>query len=170
MFSRSLLVLRGDEWREMRHHLSPAFTGSKLRGMADLMADSGRQFIRFLAKRPDPEEPIEMREAFRRFVADVIATTAYGTEFDSINDPNNEFFKYANNVLNMKGLRGLVLAGYIISPKLMEILGIPLIPQNMKEYFFNLILGSMKYREEQNKVRKCCIYISSNFVVKGAKI
>lgn len=150
LIARSLLLLEGERWRGMRHTLSPAFTGSKLRGMTVLMCDTARQLARHLTSSPHAE--INIREPFRRFSADVIATTAYGTVFDSINNPENEFFKHANKIFDMKGTRGLVLAGYIVAPKIMEILKIPLIPKSMREYFFNIILGSIKYREERNKV------------------
>jgi cytochrome P450 family 9 len=118
--------------------------------MTELMTETGEQLVNYLITTTETE--LNIRELFRRFTADVIATTAYGTVFDSVNNPNNEFFKHANKVLDLKGLRGLVLAGYILSPKLMEILKIPLIPLKMKEYFFNIIFGSIRYREEQNKV------------------
>jgi len=51
----------------MRHSLSPAFTGSKLRGMTELMVQIGLQYSRFMVNRADKEEAIDMKTVFRRY-------------------------------------------------------------------------------------------------------
>jgi cytochrome P450 family 9 len=68
LLAQSLLSLKGDEWRKMRHSLTPAFTGSKLRGMTELMVQIGLQYSRFMVSRASPDESIDMKNIFRRQV------------------------------------------------------------------------------------------------------
>jgi cytochrome P450 len=101
----------------MRHHLSPAFTGSKLRGMIGLIESTCDKFSEFLSKRPDFDEPINIYESFRRMAADLIATTAFGSPSDSINDPESQFYKNGTKIMAFGGTRSLVLIGYLMVPK-----------------------------------------------------
>jgi cytochrome P450 len=115
LLGRSLFNLQNEEWREMRHNLSPAFTGSKLRGMTDLIESACERFSEFLSKR-DPNEPLDIFASFRRLGVDIIATTAFGTPCDSINDPENEFFQKGTKIMDFSGLRGFVILGYLLNP------------------------------------------------------
>ncbi|GBP58407.1 Cytochrome P450 9e2 [Eumeta japonica] len=47
-FGKSLFGLKGQKWRDMRSTLSPAFTGSKLRGMVPLMQDCSENLVQYL--------------------------------------------------------------------------------------------------------------------------
>ncbi|XP_065347615.1 cytochrome P450 9e2-like isoform X2 [Cloeon dipterum] len=154
LLARSLLSLKGDDWRKMRHNLSPAFTGSKLRGMTELMVQIGVQFTKFVSSRSNPDEPLDMKVTFRRFAADVIATTAFGTPSNSLQDSNSEFFVKGTSLMDFTGKRRrLVILGYTLAPKLMQLLKIPFIPAELKDFFTNIISQTIKYREENNKSR-----------------
>jgi len=117
LLGRSLLGLQDEEWREMRHHLSPAFTGSKLRGMMGLIESTCTKFSEQLSKRPNFDEPLDMYDSFRRMAADLIATTAFGSPSDSITDPESDFYKNGIKIMDLSGLRGLIMAGYLMSPQ-----------------------------------------------------
>jgi cytochrome P450 family 9 len=115
LIGRSLLGLQNDEWRAMRHHLSPAFTGSKLRAMIGLVESICDKFSNFLSSRPDYNEPIDMYTSFRRMAADVIASTAFGYPSDSISDPEADFYKNGIKLMDFSGRRTLIMMGYFIS-------------------------------------------------------
>jgi cytochrome P450 family 9 len=116
LLGRSLLGLQNDEWRTMRHHLSPAFTGSKLKGMIGLVESICDKFSRFLSTRPDHNEPLDMYYSFRRMAADVIASTAFGFPTDSINDPEADFYKNGIKMVDFSGRRTATMMGYLMSP------------------------------------------------------
>jgi len=116
LFGRSILILQDEEWREMRHHLSPAFTGSKLRGMMGLIESTCTKFSEHLSQRQNFDEPLDIFESFRRMAADLIATTAFGSPSDSITDPESEFYKNGLKITDFSGLRGLSIVGYLLVP------------------------------------------------------
>jgi cytochrome P450 family 9 len=116
LLGRSLLGLQNDEWRAMRHHLSPAFTGSKLRGMIGLVESTCDKFSNFLSSRPDYNEPLDMYTSFRRMAADVIASTAFGFTTDAINDSEADFYKNGIKLMDFSGRRKAIMMGYFTSP------------------------------------------------------
>jgi hypothetical protein len=64
---------------------------------------------------------VEMKDLCTRYTTDVIATTAFGIECDSLSNPKNEFYEMGKDVANFGGVRALILFGYAISPKLMKV-------------------------------------------------
>jgi cytochrome P450 family 9 len=64
---------------------------------------------------------VEMKDLFTRYTNDVIATSAFGIECDSLNNPKNEFYMMGKDVTNFGGVRAFILFGYMISPKLMKV-------------------------------------------------
>lgn len=81
LFGKSLFMLTGQRWRDMRATLSPAFTGSKMRQMFQLIVDCADEASQILLKRAKATpslEPTEMKDMFTRFTSDVIATSAFG--------------------------------------------------------------------------------------------
>lgn len=55
LLGRSLLMMSGQKWRDMRSTLSPAFTSSKMRLMCSLVSECAEQFCEQLKKEVGPE-------------------------------------------------------------------------------------------------------------------
>ena len=64
---------------------------------------------------------VEMKDLFTRYTNDVIATSAFGIECDSLSNPKNEFYEMGRDVTNFRGVRALIFFGYAFSPKLMKV-------------------------------------------------
>jgi hypothetical protein len=73
---------------------------------------------------------VEMKDLFARYSNDVIATSAFGIECDSLKNPKNEFYEMGRNVTNNTGVRALIIFGYMMSPKLMKVRMSVLHPQH----------------------------------------
>lgn len=81
LLTKSLLMLRGQKWRDMRTTLSPAFTGSKMRQMFQFIVECSEQTVQVLQKECNDTSSAyipEMKDLFTRFTNDVIATSAFG--------------------------------------------------------------------------------------------
>lgn len=75
LFGRALTVLRGEEWRHMRSTLSPAFTGSKMRQMFQLVVGSAQNAVGVLL--PEAENGAlvsDMKDLCARITTDVIVS------------------------------------------------------------------------------------------------
>jgi cytochrome P450 family 9 len=72
---------------------------------------------------------VEMKDLFTRYTNDVIATSAFGIQCDSLKSPKNEFYLMGKDVTNFQGVRALIFFGYMMSPKLMKVRNSVLYPQ-----------------------------------------
>lgn len=74
LFGNALISLSGKKWREMRSTLSPAFTGSKMRQMLNLVVDTTNSSVE--SSKEQMKEPgtdvLEMKEFFSKFTIDII--------------------------------------------------------------------------------------------------
>ncbi|XP_069676324.1 cytochrome P450 9e2-like isoform X2 [Periplaneta americana] len=151
----------------MRSTLSPAFTSSKMKMMFVLVTECGKQLVDFLENcclgyTPDKvcqiekegdNLVVEMKDLFTRFTNDVIATTAFGVTVDSLKKPSNDFYLLGKEAANFSGTRALVWFGYGLSPKMMKMLRIPLIPNAVTSFFRSLIMDTMSTREREGIIR-----------------
>lgn len=104
LVGKSLFTLAGQRWKTMRATLSPAFTGSKMRQMFELIVECSERmatYYREEAKSKGPQE-YEMKDVFSRFANDVVATCAFGLAVDSVKDKDNEFYVNGKKMMNFK--------------------------------------------------------------------
>jgi cytochrome P450 family 9 len=121
LLSKSLVSLSGDSWRRMRATLSPAFTSSKMRNMYHLMSNCAENFANhFKGKK---QITVEMKEVFSKFANDVIATTAFGITIDSMDNPDNEFFKMGSQFTNLGFFTTVKLFIMQLAPRLANVSG-----------------------------------------------
>ncbi|KXJ73267.1 hypothetical protein RP20_CCG016130 [Aedes albopictus] len=170
LFGNSLFALRGQKWRDMRATLSPAFTGSKMRHMFELVAECGQSMAAFLVSEAKAGKRLEfeMKDTFARFGNDVIATVAFGIKVDSMRDRENDFYMKGKQLLNFQRLTLLVKFLLMRAmPSLMEKLGADFVDAEAGKYFTEMILENMKQRKAHGIVRNDMIHMLME-VRKGA--
>ncbi|KAJ6634903.1 putative cytochrome P450 9f2 [Pseudolycoriella hygida] len=125
MWGNTIIMMRGEKWRQMRATLSPAFTGSKMRQMFELVSECADDIVQYFSKKSKNNEDInvEMKDLFTRYTNDVIATCAFGLKINSFEDPEN------------------------------TALNIEFLDASFATFFRNLILDTMEVRKNQNIYR-----------------
>lgn len=156
MFGNSLFMMHGSKWRDMRATLSPAFTGSKMRQMFDLISDCAyglSEHFKKQAKAGIAIEP-EMKDLFSKYTNDVIATSAFGISVNSFENPKNEFFVTGKRMLNFSSVSFVLKVVCMrLLPQLMKALNLQVIDRPSTEFFKTLVLEAMNVREEKKIVR-----------------
>lgn len=161
LFGKNIFSLKGQKWRHMRSTLSPAFTSSKMRSMFVFISACAEQFTKHFLDKADSKNHItvEMKDVFTRFANDVIATSAFGIECNSLDERNNEFYLMGKKATNFEGWRSLRFFGYNLSPILMKFFKIKLIDSDVSEFFRNLVKTNMASRENKGIVRPDMIHL-----------
>lgn len=156
MFSKTLVALKGQKWKDMRSTLSPAFTGSKMRQMFEFVNIVGEQTSKALLDdiKGGGENSFEFKPLAMKFTVDVIASCAFGIEIDSFKNPANDFYRIASKVTNFGSLKiGLKVVGYGVFPKIMKFFNISLLDPESCDFFEKAITETMKIREREGIVR-----------------
>ncbi|XP_065080349.1 cytochrome P450 9e2-like [Ochlerotatus camptorhynchus] len=159
LFEKSLIGLTGQKWRNMRATLSPAFTGSKMRQMFELIVECSESMVRFY-RGESPGKEYEMKDVFSRFANDVIATCAFGIKVDSLRKRDNEFFVHGSKMLQLSRLSVVArILGYRFAPTLMGRLGIDINDQEQNSYFSALVKDTVRTREVKGIIRPDMVHL-----------
>uniref|UniRef100_A0A1B0D3B2 Cytochrome P450 n=1 Tax=Phlebotomus papatasi TaxID=29031 RepID=A0A1B0D3B2_PHLPP len=156
IFGKSLVALQSDEWRDMRATLSPAFTGSKMRLMFELVSECANQMVNFVTKETKAKgvQTYEMKDFFSRMANDIIATCAFGIQVNSLEHQDNEFYVKGKDMMNFtKPLRIIKFMIFMVFPQLLSFLKIKLVPDSLTGYFKSAIVQAMNYREKNKIIR-----------------
>lgn len=152
MMGNTLFLMRGQTWREMRTTLSPAFTGSKMRHMFELIRECAIESCDgLLAQSHSDEYEIELTDFLSRFTNDVIASSAFGLKLNSFEDKQNEFYVTGRKLQHLASLGTFLKIILLRSvPWLMKMLDIEIINGQTRRLFTELLLNNIKTRREQN--------------------
>ncbi|XP_049873949.1 cytochrome P450 9e2-like [Pectinophora gossypiella] len=121
--SRSLINLKGGEWKGVRSAITPSFSSARLKNMLPLIETCSQQLAEFL-KQYDGKD-VEMKDTIGHFTLEVIGACAFGIRCDAFNDENAHFVKVAEKFNFMpKGKRFLIFFLLMFAPKAFGLLNI----------------------------------------------
>nr|XP_046193754.1 cytochrome P450 3A27-like [Oncorhynchus gorbuscha] len=80
-----------DTWRRIRSVLSPSFTSGRLKEMFGIMKQHSANLLNGMKKQADKDQTIDVKEFFGPYSMDVVTSTAFSVDIDSLNNPSDPF-------------------------------------------------------------------------------
>lgn len=115
-----------------------------MKQMFTLMDESALRFVQYFKNCDKDALDVELKDASSRFTNDIIATTAFGIECDSLENKTNEFYVMGKDITGaFNGLRGLIFFGFTLFPRVMKV---HLIQHKLALSFMLRFLASWIYR------------------------
>ncbi|KAF2894453.1 hypothetical protein ILUMI_11715, partial [Ignelater luminosus] len=152
--SGNLFAIEGTKWRNLRTKLTPAFTSGKMKMMFQILVECGSQMKDALDVMSSKNCPIDIKDVLARFTMNVIGSCAFGLDCNCFTDPNSQFRKYGKRVFDLTKLETFKLFIAFAAPSLARRVGVNGTPEEVSEFFLNIIEEAVKYREENNVTRK----------------
>jgi cytochrome P450 family 6 len=112
--------LTGAEWRNIRVRMTPTFTSGKMKLMFKTVLDTAHLLDKFLDKRAERSEVIEVKEVMARFTTDVIGSCAFGIDVNSLDNPDSEFFKMGKASVEHSTLEMICMMLGVFFPEISE--------------------------------------------------
>ncbi|XP_044766583.1 uncharacterized protein LOC123322670 [Coccinella septempunctata] len=151
LFSKNLIAMKGQKWKDMRSTLSPTFTSSKMKAMFNLVYDNATSFTDYFLKHNEKIIEVEFKDAMSRFTNDAIANTAYGLQIDSLRIRDNAFYLMGRKGTNFAGYRmKFTILMYQLAPKLASFFRLPLIDSEAQSFFINIVKDNIEMRQLKN--------------------
>ncbi|OAD56721.1 Cytochrome P450 6a2 [Eufriesea mexicana] len=151
--SPHLFNLEAERWRPLRTRLSPVFTTNKLKDMFPLILECAKHLEVYLDKVVARGEPIECRELTAKYTTDVIGSCAFGIDANALSDEESEFRRVGRQVFAVSFGQILRFRFRQIFPRIYDLLGFVLPQTEVTTFLTNLIVDTMKYRDEHNILR-----------------
>ncbi|KAH8242258.1 hypothetical protein KR038_000106 [Drosophila bunnanda] len=155
--SAGLFQMEGSNWKTLRTKLSPSFTSGKLKAMFETSNAVGDKMIAHLRKqlpKSGDAHEVELKSLMATYAIDIIASTIFGLEVDSFEDPNNEFVSISKK-LNRNNFEDIVRgAASFLYPGLEKFFVRIGWKQEANERMRELSNRTVDLREKNNIVRK----------------
>jgi cytochrome P450 family 3 subfamily A len=150
---KMLTMIKDDHWRNVRNVLTPTFSSGKLRKMNQQIHNCSDTLITNLLSKAAIGETFDFRELCGAFTMDVIASTAFGLQIDSHNDPNNQFVKMGKKTF-MFSFTSPAMIIFFFFPFLLKPLGkigFTIFPADARNFFVSVIQKAMEDRKHDTK-------------------
>ncbi|XP_046636783.1 cytochrome P450 3A14-like isoform X1 [Daphnia pulicaria] len=95
-----LSLMRGQEWKDIRSSVTPAFTTGKIKRMSVLIKDCVASLCDRVTTFTEKDGKIDAKMTFSAFTMDVIARCAFGLKIDTLGNKDDPFITNAQFVLN----------------------------------------------------------------------
>lgn len=148
--NEALTVVEDEKWRRIRSVLSPTFTSGRLREMFPIIKHHGAVLVRNLGQKAEANQVVDMKQIFGAYSIDVVTSTSFSVNIDSLNNPQDPFFTNIKKMLKFSLFNPLLIL-LILFPfltPLMEKLDISFFPRDLADFF----IGSIrKIKENRQK-------------------
>lgn len=160
LFGNNLFSLSGQKWREMRATLSPAFTSSKMKAMFVLISECAKQLTEhYETLAGDALYDLELKDTFTRLANDIIATTAFGIQCNSLKDKDNDFYLMGKDITDFSGTRALKIFALTLFKPVCRLFKMTVFRKELGQFFKNIIISTIQAREKEGIVRPDMIHL-----------
>ncbi|XP_057619734.1 cytochrome P450 3A11-like [Chionomys nivalis] len=101
IMSKAVSSAKDEEWKRIRALLSPTFTSGKLKEMFPIVEHYGDILVKYLRREAEKGKPLILKEVLGAYSLDVITSTAFGVNVDSLNNPNDPFMEKTKKLLKL---------------------------------------------------------------------
>uniref|UniRef100_A0A672ZIU4 unspecific monooxygenase n=1 Tax=Sphaeramia orbicularis TaxID=375764 RepID=A0A672ZIU4_9TELE len=137
-----------DQWRRIRHTLSPWFASGHMKAMFRIMKNHSQKLINQMRSKADKSGVIIVKDFFGPYSMDVMGNCAFGLDLNCINNPSSPFITHASQLFNFS-LPLIFIQGFFpfLIP-LLQLLGFSLFSKTSMAFFKTFM---EKFRGEYDK-------------------
>ncbi|XP_060232279.1 cytochrome P450 3A1-like [Meriones unguiculatus] len=153
IMKKAVFFSEDDEWKRIRALLSPTFTSGKLKEMFPIIEQYGDILVKYLRGEAEKGKPVPIKEVFGAYNMDVVTSTSFGVNVDSLNNPNDPFVEKAKNLLRFDFFDPLFLS-VVLFPFLTpiyEMLNISMFSKDSLAFFKKFLYKMKETRLDSNK-------------------
>lgn len=152
LFSRNPFLSRGDEWKERRNEISPAFSANRVKAIYSLIEHVQERLTKFISE--NMNQPFEAKELATKFTAEAVTNCVFGIEANCLSNEENELRKMSKQLSNPSGWTIFKILLVSAVPALKNVFKIKFVPDETNNFFMNLIDKAIDYRTKVKTARE----------------
>ncbi|XP_037669450.1 LOW QUALITY PROTEIN: cytochrome P450 3A8-like [Choloepus didactylus] len=106
----SIFGAENEQWKRIRTLLSPAFTSGKLKEMFPIIGRYGDVLVKNLRREAERGKPVTLKDVFGAYSLDVITSTSFGVNMDSLSNPQDPFVQKVKKLVKFDFLDPLLFS------------------------------------------------------------
>ncbi|EDO36004.1 predicted protein, partial [Nematostella vectensis] len=92
---KNLISLQDDDWRRLRHFVTPTFSAVKIKQVVPLISESCRILVEQLGQACKDGKSVDVCRTYVKFTMETIVSTAFGIDCQTQTNPNDQFLSNA---------------------------------------------------------------------------
>ncbi|KAL6119660.1 cyp3a7 [Pungitius sinensis] len=146
----AITVVEDEEWKRIRSILSPSFTSGRLKEMYSIMLQHSSNLIKSLHKKAEADEVVDVKELFGPYSMDVVTSTAFSVDIDSINNPSDPFVANIKKLVKFTFLTPLfvLLVLFPFLEPVLDKMDVTLFSAELLDFFYNFL---KRIKSDRNK-------------------
>ncbi|KAM6155819.1 cytochrome P450 3A4-like [Rhynchocyon petersi] len=152
-FMKSAISMAEDEeWKRMRTLLSPTFTSGKLKEMFPIISQYGDVLVKHLRGEAEKGKPVALKKILGAYSMDVITSTSFGVNIDSLNNPEDPFVQQVKKLIRFDFLDPLIfsVALFPFLTPIFDALNLSMFPRDATDFFTKSVLRMKEQRLKDN--------------------
>jgi cytochrome P450 family 6 len=152
--SAHIFNLENDPWKQLRQKLSPTFTSGKLKMMFGTISDVADKLLSVIDKQIEATGQLEVKDTLARFTTDVIGTTAFGIDCNSLEDKNSKFYEMGTKIFTPTGTSFFKRIMRATFKDLSLKLHMKALPEDISDFYMGITKQTVEYREKNPQVNR----------------
>nr|XP_054763220.1 cytochrome P450 3A6-like [Lytechinus pictus] len=161
LLSKALFISSDEQWKKLRHTLTPAFSGKKMKLMSEMVKEPASRLVKNLMEVCGEEKQgtIDLKESFGAYIMDTIALCAFGLNVDSQKNKDDPFVRNAKKFFSSLDFTSPALIIYMLVgripgvPGLLRLLGLNVFPVDTLEFFKSVIDRAIEHRRTDKSTK-----------------
>ncbi|KAJ1530201.1 hypothetical protein ONE63_005128 [Megalurothrips usitatus] len=164
----NLFNIEGNEWRSLRHKLTPTFTSGRMRAMFPLVSACAEEMAAVLRAEAASGEPVSMLDLIARYTTDVIGTCAFGIQANALKDPRSEFRVLGKAAVNFSHLHTFFINVMPHAvPVAKKYFNVGLMDKAVSKFFTRVFQENFEFRQRSNALRHDFVDLLLQIKTKG---
>ncbi|KFQ53624.1 Cytochrome P450 3A13, partial [Nestor notabilis] len=151
VLNNAISLAEDEQWKRIRTVLSPTFTSGKLKEMFPIMKDYGEVLVKNIQKQVEKNNALPVKEFFGSYSMDVVTSTSFGVNIDSMNNPKDPFVREMQKLITFDFFDPLFILTFVcpfITPLLAK-MNVSFFPGDAVDFFMRSLSKIKQDREKE---------------------
>ncbi|KAK9393081.1 Cytochrome P450 3A24-like [Crotalus adamanteus] len=144
----ALSVVVDEQWKRIRSALSPTFTSGRLKEMLPIINHYNEILEKNLQKKVESDEAIDMKLIFSAYSLDVVTSTSFGVDIDSLNHPNDPIVVHMKKFLRFSFLNPVLILAVLNK------LNLTIFPKSTMDFLHRVVKKIKEDRQKGNHTNR----------------
>ncbi|XP_055681613.1 probable cytochrome P450 28d1 [Lutzomyia longipalpis] len=151
IFGRNPFVLKGEEWKQKRAEITPAFTQMRIKAMYPVLEDVCGRMKKYILK--ENHQAIEARELIAKFTTDVVSSCIFGIDAGSFVEEKPAIREMGRRITEFTPRIIFYFIMVQLIPSLRHAWKVSFSDKTTQKFFVNIMKDAIDLRKKSNSDR-----------------
>jgi len=166
---KMMSIMRGQEWKDVRSSVTPAFTTGKIKRMSTLITECANRLTVKFNKIAEEKGKIDAKAEFSAFTMDVIARCAFGMTIENLGGKDDPFMENAKVIFNPELSKTPLILLPFSFPKLLSRFNEKIFFSKEFKFFTDVLENMVNEREKSKQKYHDFIEVATEAVLGHSK-